>query len=124
MPRLLLIASLLCLTACGGGPADEEPATGLLAVLEANESWPYEVTGVLDIVEAGFDGTGEYAEWAVGSIVTDETDEFGVPIEIQGPVIKRGKIDVDSGRPVRAWLEAPENKYGVEMYPVSKLEAL
>ena len=123
MSRILVIATLFCLAACVG-VADEEPASGLLAVLEANETWPYEVVGVLDIVEAGFDGTSDYADWAVGSIVNDETDEFGIPIEIQGPVIKRGRIDIDSGRPVKAWLEAPRTQYGIETYPVSRLEAL
>ncbi len=34
------------------------------------------------------------------------------------------RVDIDSGKPVRAWLEAPKMQYGVKTYPVSKLEAL
>lgn len=122
MTRLVLLLAFLALTACGGGTDSSPAANSLETTLAANDSWPYEVVGVLDIVEAGY-GDSDDPEWAVGSIVTDD-DEWGVSIEIQGAVISRAGIDIDSGKKVRAWLDAPHRNYGVDTYPVSRLEAL
>ena len=51
-------------------------------------------------------------------------DEFGVLIEIDGTVIARAGINIDSGEPVRAWLEPPKDVSGEPMYPVSRLQKL
>ncbi len=123
MRRLFLAAFVVGLAACGGA-SDDRNAGGLQALLDANTTWPYEVTGVLDIVEAGGFDENDYPTWAVGSLVNDQTDEFGVAIDIQGDVVARARINIDSGEPVRAWLEAPITQYGVKTYPVSKLEGL
>lgn len=123
MRQLVLIALVFGLAACGAA-TDEGGASGLEAVLEANTTWPYEVTGVLDIVEAGGFDENDYPTWAVGSLVNDQTDEFGIAIDIQGDVVPRARINIDSGRPVRVWLEAPVMQYGVKAYPVSRIEAL
>ena len=122
MKKLFLVGAALLLAACSGESGAPGSATNLEAVLQANDTWPYEMVGVLDIVEAGY-GDSDNPEWAVGSIITDD-DEWGVQVEIQGNVISRAGINIDSGKPVRAWLEAPEEKYGVMTYAVSKLEAL
>lgn len=123
MYRRLIIGCLAAvLTACGGG--GESPAatdSDFAATLASNVSWPYEAEGVLDIVEAGFDGTSEAPQWAVGMLLVGG-DEFGVLIEIDGAVIARAGINIDSGEPVRAWLESPKDVSGEPMYPVSKLE--
>ncbi len=115
---------VLALSACGGGDSDDAPVPGSLeAVLEGNTTWPYEAQGVLDIVEAGFEDS-EYAHWAVGFLITDPGDEFGIMIEITDGVAERAKIDIDSGREVRVWLEKPKTEYGELTYPVSRIEAL
>ena len=36
----------------------------------------------------------------------------------QGDVVARARINIDSGEPVRAWLQAPKMQYGVKTYPV------
>jgi hypothetical protein len=127
MNRLWLVAVLFfVVAACSGGSNDEGTSGGdytLEAILEANTSWPYEVVGVLDIVEAGGYDDSDYPTWAVGSIVPDG-EEWGVSIEIQGNVVSRARINIDSGKPVRAWLEAPKREYGIDTYPVSRIEAL
>ena len=123
MRILVLTVMLFSLISCGGGTQSETVRTGSLeTVLEANDSWPYEVVGILDIVEAGFDDS-DMPSWAVGSVVTDD-DEFGVLIKIDGTVIARAGINIDSGEKIRVWLEAPKDEYGVTTYPVSKLEEL
>lgn len=127
MKKLSLIVVFLVLVACSGGSGTSGSGSSvggnnLEAILASNNSWPYEVVGVLDIVEAGYGDSNE-PEWAVGSIVTAD-DEWGVSIEIQGTVISRAGINIDSGKQVRAWLEAPKDDYGVNTYPVSRLEAL
>lgn len=123
MRRLILFAVLFGLAACSDAP-DERSASELEALLDANTTWPYEVTGVLDIVEAGGFDENDYPTWAVGSLVNEQTDEFGISIDIEGDVVPRARINIDSGKPVRAWLEAPEMQYGVKTYSISKLEAL
>lgn len=123
MRRLILIAMVLGLSACGG-TTDEENPSELQVQLDANTTWPYEVTGVLDIVEAGGFDENDYPTWAVGSLINDQTDEFGISIDIVGDVVPRARINIDSGESVRAWLEAPTMQYGVKSYPVSKLEAM
>ncbi|MDJ0759363.1 MAG: hypothetical protein QNJ19_08185 [Woeseiaceae bacterium] len=125
MYRLLILGCLLgALAACGGG-GESSPSTAsdLAATLAANESWPYEAEGVLDIVEAGFDGTSVAPQWAVGMLL-EGGDEFGVLIEIDGGVIARAGINIDSGEPVRVWLESPKDVSGEPMYPVSRMETL
>lgn len=125
MNKLFLMLLCFVLVACSGGSgtsgADPSVDHGSLeAILAANDSWPYEIVGVLDIVEAGY-GDSDEPEWAVGSIVT-EHDVWGVAIEIPGAVISRAGINIDSGNAVRAWLDAPKDDYGVTTYPVSRLE--
>lgn len=124
MKKLAVAMVVLALTACGGGDPDDAPEPGSLeAVLQSNSTWPYEATGVLDIVEAGFEDS-EYAHWAVGFLLTDPGDEFGIMIEITDGVAERAKIDIDSGKTVRVWLEKPKTEYGELTYPVSRIESL
>jgi hypothetical protein len=123
MRQLVLLAFVFGLAACDG-TIDEEDGSKLAALLDANTNWPYEVTGVLDIVEAGGFDENDYPTWAVGSLVNDQTDEFGISIDIEGDVVPHARINIDSGKPVRAWLEAPKMQYGVKTYPIAKLEAL
>jgi hypothetical protein len=124
MHKLVFIFLVFGLSACDneGGGGTSTIGSGLEAVLESNESWPYEAVGILDIVEAGY-GESDDPEWAVGSLVTKD-DEFGVGIEIDGNVISRARINIDSGKEVRVWLEKPKMEYGVKTYPVSKIVPL
>ncbi len=121
--RLILGCLLGALAACSGGDGQSSPSTDsdFASRLASNQAWPYEATGVLDIVEAGFDGTSDEPQWAVGMLLSDG-EEFGVLIEIDGGVIARAGINIDSGEPVRAWLESPKDVSGEPMYPVSKLQ--
>lgn len=116
----------LSLTACGGNDAGTEGTVGgdtLEATLASNTQWPYELVGILDIVEAGdYDGS-DYPDWAVGSVITD-TDEWGVLINIGAGVVSKAKINIDSRKKVRVWLEKPREKDGDLFYPVSKIQAL
>jgi len=125
MNRLLVIATLLLFAAGCSDGADESGGSELDAILDANSSWPYEVTGVLEIVEAGgWEEDSDIPDWAVGSLVNEQTDEVGIGVEIMDGVARRANVDVDSGRPVKAWLEEPKMEYGWKTYPVSRLEAL
>ena len=123
MRKLILVALVFGLAACGGA-TDSEGGGELQALLDANTTWPYEVVGVLEIVEAGGFDQSDYPTWAVGSLINDQTDEYGIAIDIEGDVVPRARVNIDSGRPVRAWLEAPKMQYGVKTYSISKLEAL
>ena len=127
MNRLIAVAILMFIAACGGGDKPGEfgdRKSALESALESNTSWPYEAVGVLDIVEAGFDGTSEYAEWGVGSLLTDDDDEWGISITLRQGVAEQARIDIDSGEPVRVWLEAPVEEYGYTTYPISRMEKL
>ncbi|MDJ0916711.1 MAG: hypothetical protein QNJ05_03040 [Woeseiaceae bacterium] len=124
MVRLLILGCLLAsLAACGGDGGGPSPSAdgNLATTLSTNDTWPYEAEGVLDIVEAGFDGTSDAPQWAVGMLL-EGGDEFGVLVEIDGGVIARAGVNIDSGEPVRVWLESPTDVSGEPMYPVSKME--
>ena len=124
MKNLMLACAFLALAACGSDGAGDAPEPGSLeAILQDNTTWPYQAEGVLDIVEAGFEES-DYAHWAVGFLITDPGDDFGIMIEITDGVAERAKVDIDSGRRVRVWLEEPKTDYGVLTYPVSRIEKL
>ena len=125
--RHVIFCALLTLVmaACGGGGDNPyiEDGGKLQGLLANNTEWPYEMVGVLDIVEAGGYEESDYPTWAVGNVITDD-DEWGVMIEIGDGVVSRARINIDSGEAVRLWLEKPHKKYDVLTYPVSRIEAL
>ena len=122
---LLIVPIAVGLVACGGDDAGSGSSAGnsLEATLAGNTQWPYELVGTLDIVEAGDFDESDYPAWAVGSVVTD-TDEWGVLINIGPGVIRKAKVNIDSGKKVRVWLEKPRKENGDLFYPVSKIQAL
>ena len=120
---LILAAVALVLAACGGGSDGTDDGGNLQVLLAKNTEWPYELIGVLDIVEAGGYDESDYPNWAVGNVITDD-DEWGVMIEIGDGVVSRARINIDSGEKVRLWLEKPHKNYDVLTYPVSRIEAL
>ena len=127
MTRIVTLFAIAMLAACGG--SDDSVDIGdikssLEAELESNTDWPYETVGVLDIIEAGFDGNSEYAQWGVGSLLTDDDDEWGVPITLEEGVAARARVDIDSGQEVRVWLEPAREEHGFTSYPVVKMEKL
>ena len=124
MRKLVLYGTvLLLLVGCGGQDSGNGASVSSLEeTLSANTAWPQEVVGVLDIVEAGGYGDSEYPSWAVGSLLTDDDDE-GISISIGEGVVSRAKIDIDSGKTVRVWLQAPKLEYGIEFYPVSRIQS-
>ena len=127
MRKLLLILAFISLGACGGTDKPGEfgdKMSALETALQDNTSWPYEAVGVLDIVEAGFDGTSEYAEWGVGSLITEDDDEWGISVTLRQGVAARAEVDIDSGEKVRVWLEAPVDEFGYTTYPISRMEKL
>ena len=118
------LALALLLGACGAGEGISDDYGGNLEILLAkNTEWPYEMVGILDIVEAGGYDDSDYPTWAVGNIITDD-DEWGVMIEIGDGIVRQAEINIDSGEKVRVWLEKPHKKYDVLTYPVSRIEAL
>ena len=121
---LVFMAAAFILAACGGGGGSGGSDGGILEIrLAKNSEWPYEMIGVLDIVEAGGWDDSDFPSWAVGNIITDE-DEWGVMIEIGDGVVRKAGINIDSGEKVRVWLEKPHKNYDVLTYPVSRIEAL
>ena len=121
---LMWVALTFVLAACGGDSSYSGGDGGILEIrLAKNTEWPYEMEGVLDIIEAGGYDESNYPTWAVGFVVAD-ADDMGVMIEIGDGVVSRAKINIDSGEPVRVWLEKPHKKYDVLTYPVSRIEAL
>ena len=126
MRNFLTLGSMLAvLISCGGeGSGNGDASTSSLEkTLSANTTWPHEIVGVLDIVEAGGYDDSEYPAWAVGSLITAD-DEYGVSISIGESVVSRAGINIDSGEEVRVWLEAPKKEFGVETFPVSRIQSL
>ena len=127
MKKLVILLVATVLTGCGGGEKVGDfgdTKSALETALENNSSWPYEAVGVLDIVEAGFNDDSEYASWAVGSLLTEDDDEWGISITIRDGVAAEARIDIDSGEAVKVWLEAPVEEFGYLTFPISKIEKL
>jgi hypothetical protein len=121
---LLYGSVLLLLVACGGQDSGNSGASvsRLEETLSANTVWPHEVVGILDIVEAGGYDNSEYPSWAVGSLLTNDDDE-GLSISIGEGVVSHAKIDIGSGKKVRVWLNAPKLEYGIETFPISRIQS-
>ena len=119
------LSIIFALMACGDGDPglDSMTDSSLEATLKGNTQWPYELVGTLDIVEAGDYDDSNYPAWAVGSIITD-ADEWGVLINIGDGVVRKARINIDSGEKVRVWLEKPQMEDDELFYPVSKIQAL
>ncbi len=126
MKQVLLASVLVLVAACGAGDVEEASVSGLAETLESNTSWPFEVVGVLQIEDAGGYGDSEYPDWAVGSLITEDTDEYGIPISIGEAVVSRAGIDIDSGEKVRVWLDprGDDDFGGAYFYPVTRIERL
>lgn len=120
---LIAAAAMLVAAGCSEAPAGTSSSEVTLEnELKQNTSWPYQVVGVLDIVDAGFDPDTGRVSWAAGAIVT-ENDPDGVLIMIEEGAVRDG-IDIDSGKKVRAWLGEPNHEYGAPTYTVSRVESL
>ncbi len=117
----IVLLSILLL-GCSEPETSTNSAAGLEAELKQVQSWPHSVVGVLDIIDAGGYGDSDdpYPDWAVGSLTTPN-DEYGVLIEIGAGVVRKARIDIDSGKPVHALLGAPKDMDGMLSYPVLEL---
>lgn len=120
---LIAAAAMLVAAGCSEAPAGTSSSEVTLEnELKQNTSWPYQVVGASDIVDAGFDPDTGRVSWAAGAIVT-ENDPDGVLIMIEEGAVRDG-IDIDSGKKVRAWLGEPNHEYGAPTYAVSRVESL
>lgn len=127
MRKLLLTLVFVSLGACGGSEKPGEygdKMSELEIALKDNTRWPVEAVGVLDIAEAGYDEDSEYATWGIGSLVTEDDDEWGVTITLREGVAEDARFDIDSGEAVRVWLDAPVKDFGVTSYPIIRMEKL
>ena len=123
MTKLLMMLTLLpVIASCNRIDTESVDETRLEQLLAANKTWPYEMIGVLQIDEAGGYGDSDYPDFAFGSLVTDG-DTWGIPISIGDGVVRQAEIDIDSGKPVRVWLDTPQDEYGIKIYPVTKIRA-
>ena len=111
----------MLLAACSDSTQDAPEVSGLEREMLTVTTWPHEVSGILEIVEAGGYDEADYPNWAVGALVT-ASDEYGVSIDIGSGVVARAGIDIDSGEVVKVWLGQPKKEYGVLTYPVEKIE--
>ncbi|SMF63205.1 hypothetical protein SAMN02745866_04078 [Alteromonadaceae bacterium Bs31] len=118
----VFIVCLFALVACSDGGVPANNSTSIEAELKSNGNWPYQIQGVLDIVEAGGYEDTEYPGWAVGGLVR-EGDEFGVSISIGEGVVAAAGIDIDSRKLVTVWLGAPKKEFGVLTYPVERISS-
>jgi len=119
MKLVLITIALLFLSACGG-ESSSEANQSLGSTLRANDSWPQEIVGVLDIVEAGYHDS-DYPEWALGAITT-ANDADGLSIEITDGLLGVSGVNIDDGKTVKVWVDKPHEKYGVYTFPVSKIK--
>jgi hypothetical protein len=122
MKKLIGALVILLLAGCGNNDSGNPTysATKLETVLKANTTWPYEIEGVLDIIEAGGFEESEYPHWAIGFLLAPGAGD-GLLIEIGEGIAKEGRINVDSGKRIKVWLSQPKMLHGVKTYPIVKM---
>ena len=111
---------LFLVVACGNpNEPDGDKNTSSAGSVASNTSWPYEVTGSVDIVDAGV-ADSDYASWAVG-IVTVGGEELLV--EFETSVLEQANIDLDFqfSEPTTLLLGKPNDKHGELSYPVKEI---
>lgn len=119
---MLLPILLASVFACSPDSGDIE-ATNVKALKE-NTEWPYEMIGVLEIVDAGgYQGESDYPTWAVGMLNTGNPDDE-IAIDIQGDVAEKAGVNIDSGEKVKVWLNPPPPEPEYAGYQVIKIESL
>lgn len=116
----LLILAILS-TSCSDSSHTPSESSVLEQKLNSNSEWPFEVSGVLDIIEAGGYDESEYPAWAIGEFV-QEGDDFGVLVHIKDNVAAAAKLNVDPAKAVTVWLGSPEKEHGILTYPVEKMD--
>lgn len=120
---LTLIAAAGLLAACnpgGGGKSGQDiipQSTRLEARLAANDDWPYEIAGILDVA---YPAAGDVREVAVGALLTED-DAWGVSVSIDAAVLEAADIAIDSKVPVVVTLHEPAVVFGVSTYPVTSV---
>jgi len=122
MKKFIGVLVFLFLAGCSDNDSDNSnySATKLETVLAANTTWPYEIEGVLEIVEAGGFEESEYPHLAIGFLLASGAGD-GLLIEIGEGVAKEGRINVDSGSRIKVWLSKPKILHGVKTYPIVKM---
>lgn len=122
MKKFIGVLVFLFLAGCSDNDSDNSnySATKLETVLAANTTWPYEIEGVLDIVEAGGFEESEYPHLAIGFLLASGAGD-GLLIEIGEGIAKEGRINVDSGNRIKVWLSKPKMLHGVKTYPIVKM---
>lgn len=122
MKKFIGVLVFLLLAGCSDNDSDNSnySATKLETVLAANTTWPYEIEGVLDIVEAGGFEESEYPHLAIGFLLASGAGD-GLLIEIGEGIAKEGRINVDSGNRIKVWLSKPKMLHGVKTYPIVKM---
>lgn len=125
MKKIIGVLVFLLLAGCSDIESENSTysATKLETVLEANTTWPYETEGVLDIVEAGGLEESEYPHWAVGFLLAPGAGD-GLLIEIGEGIASEGRINIDSGKRIKVWLNQPKFQSGVKTYPIIKMRNL
>ena len=125
MKKLIGVLTILLLAGCSDSGSDygADSPSPLEIKLESNTTWPYEVEGVLDIVEAGGYGDSDYPMWAVGNLVTPDSG-YGLAKNIGEGVASEGSINIDSGKKIKVWLSQPKIQFGVKTYPIIKMRSL
>ena len=101
---------------CGNGEDGVASMDSPASALASNDTWPYELTGKIDIIEMGIDDS-DYPDWAIG-IITVGDDEFLV--EFSAAVMRGAGIGADFAfeGPARIRVGRPKDDYGTPTYPV------
>jgi hypothetical protein len=120
MKSYILIFITIFLVACGADNTELAQSSLIQSKLQSNEEWPYKVSGIIEIIDAGV-GDEDYASWAVGSITINGTEE--VSIDFETSVLEKGDIDLEFkfDEPANVLLGKPKKEYGGYTYPVVQI---
>ncbi|THB67986.1 MAG: hypothetical protein D6B27_03500 [Gammaproteobacteria bacterium] len=115
----IFIALFIALSMLACSDADNI-SSDLASKLKKNESWPYEVVGVVHFDEgSGFDD--DTYTWGVGYMNTDS--EFSAIGVIYDQKHYKGKAFDFEGEKVRVWLDKPNDEHGA-LYVITNVEKI
>ncbi len=115
---IIILLSFLAFSCSGENP---KSSGSEVSSLSSVVSWPHEVKGELDIIDAGGFDDSNYASWAVGTFLP-KGDTEPINVNFAGSILKEADIDAEFAfaNPVTLWLDKPVKEHGVLAYPVTK----
>lgn len=115
--KLSIFLMSIILLGCNSGDTNSLSTTN--SGIESNTSWPYKLTGHLDIIDAAGDVDSGTPDWIIGSITNpDNNEDILVEFNTSAAQSSGYTMDFDFKNPVTLWVNESVSEY----YQVERVE--